>query len=187
MPNARSARAGSSTRRQRVALRVQRQQRAVADLRIGGGRGCAGARERGQPSHARDRHRVVQAGGAAQRIGMPGVVAAGGEHAGDVRGRGHAYAGPHVAEIARVLEQDRGQLAAVDSTAAGSTAGRSASAITPVAGASGASCAKTAGSTGAPRAAGARPDRVRAGGEAVELGGVAAGDLEPARRSAGRA
>ena len=47
----------------------------------------------------------MQPGGAAQRVGVPGVVAAGGEHAGDVRGGGDAHAGAHVAEIARILEQ----------------------------------------------------------------------------------
>ena len=47
----------------------------------------------------------MQAGGAAQRVRMPGVVAAGAEHAGGVGGGGDAHAGAEVAEIARVLEQ----------------------------------------------------------------------------------
>ena len=40
---------------------------------------------------------------------MPGVVAAGAEHAGGVGGCGDAYTRAEVAEIARVLEQDDGQ------------------------------------------------------------------------------
>ena len=58
-----------------------------------------------QPLQAGDRHGVVQPGGAAQRVRMPGIVAAGAEHAGDVGGGGDAHAGAHVAEIAGVLEQ----------------------------------------------------------------------------------
>jgi glyoxalase family protein len=44
---------------------------------------------------------------------MPGVVAAGAEHAGDVGGGGDAHAGAHVAEIAGVLEQHDGCAARV--------------------------------------------------------------------------
>jgi len=48
---------------------------------------------------------VVQAGGTAQGIGMPGVVAAGAQYPGDVGGGGYAHACAHIAEIAGVLEQ----------------------------------------------------------------------------------
>ena len=70
-----------------------------------------GAIERGrQPvGQAGDGQRVVQAGAPAQGVGMPGVVAAGGEHGGGVGGGGHAHAGAHVAEIARVLQQHHGR------------------------------------------------------------------------------
>ena len=87
----------------------------------------------------------MQAGGAAQRVGMPRVVGAGAEHAGDVGGGGDAHAGAHVAEVARdprAAPPARG--AASASTAPASTGGRSASAITPVLGASGASRSNTA-------------------------------------------
>ncbi len=75
-----------------LALRVEREQRAaaVAQLR--------------QMRQARYRHGEVQPGGTAERIWVPGVVAAGGKDAGGVGGGGHAHACPHVAQIAGVLE-----------------------------------------------------------------------------------
>ena len=99
MPNASTARGGSVGGVERLALRVDRQQRAVA------------AAEDLQLLEAGDGQGVVQPGGAAQRVGVPRVVAAGGEHAGDVGGGGDAHAGAHVAEVARVLEQDHGRRA----------------------------------------------------------------------------
>ena len=69
--------------------------------------GRSSAVERLEVRQAGDGQGVVQPGGAAQRVGVPRVVAAGGEHAGRVGGRGgDAHAGAHVAEVARVLEQD---------------------------------------------------------------------------------
>ena len=93
--------------------------------------------ERGRAARAlqpRDRQREVQAGGAAQRVGVPRVVAAGGEHGGGVGGGGDAHAGAHVAEVAGILEQHHRRWRAGRRARRGaSTAGRSASAITPVA------------------------------------------------------
>ena len=54
-----------------------------------------------------DRQGEVEAGGAAQRVGVPGVVGAGGQHARRSGGGGDPHAGPHVAHRPRVLEQDQ--------------------------------------------------------------------------------
>lgn len=86
---------------ERVAVGVQREQRPPGSSQL------LQARQPG------DGQRVVQAGGAAQGVGVPGVVAAGGEHAGCARGGGHAHARPHVAEVARILEQHDRRVAAV--------------------------------------------------------------------------
>ena len=99
-----------------------------------------------EPLEPRDGQREVQAGGAAQRVRMPRVVAAGAQHRRPRRRprrparrrpccRGRA--GPRAARSVR-----RGRPRARRRR---STAGRAASAITPVAGASGASRANTAG------------------------------------------
>ena len=53
-----------------------------------------------------DRQGEMEAGGAAEGVGVPGVVVAGGEHRGGVRRRGDADAGAHVAHRPRVLEED---------------------------------------------------------------------------------
>ena len=55
----------------------------------------------------------MKAGGAPQRIGVPRVVTAGRQHAADVGRCGDAHAGPHVAEVARVLEQHHGRRARI--------------------------------------------------------------------------
>ena len=96
VPNARIARGGSVAGSRSLAGGVEREQRAVR-------------RGRQSVGQARDGQRVVQAGAAAQGVGMPGVVAAGGEHRGGVRGRADAHAGAHVAEVARVLQQHHGR------------------------------------------------------------------------------
>ena len=62
---------------------------------------------------AGDGQRVVQAGCPAQGVGMPRVVPAGAQHGRGVGRGGYAYAGAHVAEIARILQQDHGRGARV--------------------------------------------------------------------------
>jgi glyoxalase family protein len=86
---------------QRLAVRVQREQPPSA---VG---------EYVELLDARDRQREVQAGGATQRIWMPGIVASGREHRRGVGGCGDAHTRSHVAEVARVLEQHDRQLARV--------------------------------------------------------------------------
>ena len=48
----------------------------------------------------------MQAGRAAQRVGVPRILPARGQDAGRARGGGHADARAEVAEVPRVLEQD---------------------------------------------------------------------------------
>jgi pyrroloquinoline-quinone synthase len=79
---------------ERIALRVKGEQRPVERL------------QHPQPLQAADRQSVVQPGRTAQRVGMPGVVAAGGEDRGHVGGGCDADARTHVAEVAGILEQD---------------------------------------------------------------------------------
>ena len=82
---------------------ARRQRRAVA------GRAPAAAARRPRARRARARRATGSAkcSPAAPRSasGCPRVVAAGAQHAGGVGGRGDAHARPHVAEVARVLEQ----------------------------------------------------------------------------------
>ena len=107
-------------RAQLLPLGVDRQQRPIA-LRQRLDRG--------------DGQREVQPGGAADGVGVPGVVLAGGEHRGRLGRRRDADAGADVAHVARVLEQDdRAPVAGSASAAARSTGGRRAIAATPVRG-----------------------------------------------------
>ena len=93
MPKASSGARGQLGGVERLAVGIDREQRTVERL------------ERLQSLEPADGHGVVQPGGAAQRVRMPGVMAAGGEHPGDVGGGGDANACAHVAQVARVLEQ----------------------------------------------------------------------------------
>ena len=133
MPKARIARGGQSAGREVLALGVDRDQRPVA---------------RRQPLDRGDRQGEMEAGGAAQRVGVPGVVLAGGQHRRRVGGGGDPHAGAHVPHRARVLEQDDRRRPRSASTASRSTGGRRAIATTPVRGACGTSSASTSASTG---------------------------------------
>ena len=115
----------------------------------------------GSASIARHRQGEVQAGGAAHRVRVPGVVLAGGQNRGRVGRRGDPDAGadvPHVASAARAGPRAPARGSA--STAARSTGGRRAIATTPVRGTSGTSSARSATSIGSTRPAEA-PRQVR--------------------------
>ena len=74
-----------------LALGIDRDQRAVRRSRW-----CV---------DAADREREVQAGGAADRVGVPGIVVAAGQHRGGVRGGGDANRRAEVAEVPRGLQE----------------------------------------------------------------------------------
>ena len=101
VPKARTARGRHRRRVDLLPLRVERQQRpALHPARRALDRGDGG-------------QRVVEPGGAAHGVGVPGVVLADRQQRRRVGRRGDPHAGAEVAHVARLLEQDDRRLARV--------------------------------------------------------------------------